>query len=163
MFFPLNSCLCDHAGGAASGHQCKRHHPTSWTGPELYSRKLQMWSSRTIRSSTVTTGITTQTAYLADLYCTWHTSAKWVIVPQRHEACVWERACECVFAPWAHGCWRGRISCSQMLQDAAPTESLVWPGRIRKTAFTAVPVLRILNFHFHAKQREKQHLSKRII
>lgn len=92
-----------------------------------------------------------------------HTSAKWVIVPQRHEACVWERACECVFAPWAHGCWRGRISCSQMLQDAAPTESPVWPGRIRKTAFTAVPVSRIPNFHFHAKQREKQHLSKRLV
>lgn len=92
-----------------------------------------------------------------------HISAKWLIVPQRHEVCVcvWVcmRVCVC---PWAHGCWRGRISCSQMLQDAAPTESPVWPGRIRKTAFTTVLVSGILNFQFHAKRREKQHLSKQI-
>lgn len=32
--------------------------------------------------------------------------------------------CVCV-CPWAQGCWRGRLSCSQMLQDTAPIESPV--------------------------------------
>lgn len=37
-----------------------------------------------------------------------HTSAKWVIVPQRHEACVWERACECVFCPLGSWVLKGK-------------------------------------------------------
>lgn len=47
----------------------------------------------------------------------------------------------CVLCPWAHGCWRGRISRSQMLQDVAPIESPVWPGRITKRAFMTVALL----------------------
>lgn len=57
---------------------------------------------RIIRSSTalhvtlccVMTGTTTETAYLVDL----HTMRKWLIVPQRHEACVRECARKCLSA-----------------------------------------------------------------
>lgn len=47
----------------------------------------------------------------------------------------------CDVCPWAHGCWRGRLSCGQMLQDTAPIQSPVWPGRIMKRVFMTAALL----------------------